>query len=92
MKTKLTVKSLRASGHLVKVSHIRRVAVSKKTLIELARPKFQHIAKGKFDLDPIQVKPIVLSKGGETQLTVDTKGGKHYHVTTVCSRREVYNK
>lgn len=91
----VTVKSLRAAGHLVKVTHLRRVSVSPLSVKQLIKPKYVHIAKGDFGkLPPVDVKlpQVILSRGGETQLTVDTKGGNHYQVNTICSRKEAYSK
>jgi hypothetical protein len=94
MKTKITVKSLRQQNHLVKVTHLRRVIISKKFLASLSCPEYRHIAKGEFNLPPVNIlaPQTILSRGGETVLTVDLKNGNHYLSNTICSNSEPYSK
>lgn len=91
---KITVKSLRQSAALVRVTHLRRVAVSRKAVQNLLKPQYQHIAKGNFNLPDlnIAIPRVILNRGGETSLTIDLKNGNHYQVNTICSNKEIYNK
>lgn len=93
-KNKLTIQSLRKNGHKIKVTHLRRVSVNKKFLQDLSKPHYQYVKKGEFNLPPVTVlaQQVILSRGGETIIEIDTKNGKYYKANCVCSRKDSYNK
>lgn len=93
-KNKLTIQNLRRNGNKVKVTHLRRVSVNRQFIKDLSKPQYQYVKKGEFNLPPVTVlaPQVILSKGGETQITVDLANGKHYQVNTICSNAEPYSK
>lgn len=91
----LTIKSLRADGHKVRVSHNRRVVPDLRNYTQ--KVEYVHIGKGKFSEVSskqinITVPTRVLGRGGETVVEVDTTDGKNFKVNALCSNKEAYNK
>ena len=81
---KLTVADLRKRGHKVRVIHTRRYKIPTKIFTMNVPRKEKPKA--------IEVTPVLLSKGGETKIEVDLKNGRYYYSTSVCSKKEYYNK
>ena len=76
----MTVQELRKQGFKVRVLHSRLYNGYHKWQVG----DREHVKNyGPLDPDP---------KGGSTEIVIDSSTGEHYHGTSICSKKENYNK
>ena len=76
----MTVQQLRSNGYKVRVLHYRLYN------------KKQYSYKDILSIYRTSIKPKPDSKGGSTQVIIDSPDGKHFIGEAVCSKKENYNK
>lgn len=77
----MTIQQLRNDGYKVRVLHNRLYNGYYKWQVG-SKPKSDH---GYGPIDPD-------TKGGSTQIVVDSPSGEHYEGLAICSKKENYNK
>jgi len=93
MKHNITVQQLRTAGHKVRVAHFRRVSHNPADVKSLLTTRLVHIKHGKFNeflKTPTlaEVRPIILSHGGFTQVEVTSKSGQEYKATAKATTKK----
>ena len=77
----MTVQQLRNTGYKVRVLHNR---------LYNGYQKWQVGSRDRAAFSGMPIEPD--SKGGSTEVVIDSPDGKHFHGVAICSKKENYNK
>ena len=77
----MTVQQLRNTGYKVRVLHNR---------LYNGYQKWQVGSRDRAAFSGMPIEPD--SKGGSTEVVIDSPDGRHFHGVAICSKKENYNK